>query len=192
MKSLILVLLSFIFINSYSKTPMTRKFNHDRHITKVFSVKNYSCTECHNLEKNSDNGFKAIEDLEKSTFKKTPQKMCHSCHQGSNQFPNAPKDCTVCHDTINNLEKIIPLDHKNTSWKSSHAQLARNDSSSCLKCHIPNQCINCHSSKNPVTNTNHSKNFRYFHSIEARMNPTKCDSCHSENYCMRCHLGGLK
>jgi hypothetical protein len=184
----ILCLPSIVFAN----TGISSKFDHQFHVTNVFAKNNFQCSQCHNLENTNNGKLKATDLLESKTFKLSTKEMCHQCHQGS-AYPSAPKECFTCHDTSERLQNIKPLDHQNINWKSgAHAGLARADSGSCMNCHTNNQCIKCHTSRNSVINQNHSKNYRYFHSIEARMNPAKCATCHTETYCIRCHLGGVK
>ncbi|MBV2167995.1 MAG: hypothetical protein KUL82_04730 [Bdellovibrio sp.] len=186
-----ILIFAFLPMPLFARTGLIQKFDHQFHETKVFSQNKIKCSDCHNLEESRDQKMTPLEALARTTFKKSIKQICHDCHQGE-KFPTAPKACYTCHDTQDRMLNIKPLNHQNAVWKSQHATQARADSSQCVNCHSVNQCSKCHSARNPVTNTNHSRNYKYFHSIEARMSPQKCDTCHNKSYCVRCHLGGVK
>jgi hypothetical protein len=191
-RSFLVLFLIFPILALGQINPIAKKFDHQFHMANVFVKNNFQCSECHNIDLSKGKEFKINESLNLNTFKLKPREMCHQCHQGT-AYPNAPKECFTCHNTTDKLEVIKPLSHQNANWKNgAHAGMARTDSATCLNCHNNNQCIKCHVGRNEVMNQNHSKNFRYFHSIEARMNPNKCESCHTETYCIRCHVGGVK
>lgn len=185
----------FILMNSapgFSNPALVQKFDHEFHETKVFSVREMKCQNCHNMAQTESQGkLSPLEALQYSTFRKPLKQICHDCHQNKAEA-KAPQTCFTCHNSQERLLGIKPLSHKNGSWKSEHAATARADSSQCLNCHSPSQCVKCHSARNPIMNSNHSRNYKFFHSIEARMSPQKCDSCHTQNYCIRCHIGGGK
>lgn len=190
-----IIVVTFLFLFSsliFAEGKIAAKFDHEFHVTNVFAKNKVQCTLCHNFEKSGSGEYRPTEVLESKMFKLTNREMCHQCHQGTS-YPTAPKTCFTCHNSNERLQSIKPINHQNANWRNgAHAGIARIDSASCLNCHSNSQCSTCHSERNTVMNQNHSKNYRYYHSIEARMNPSKCESCHTETYCIKCHLGGVK
>lgn len=174
-----------------SRPEMIQKFDHQSHEQNVFQKRGVSCSDCHNLENQKDNQFSLLKELEKNTFKKSFKQICHQCHQNASE-KQAPQTCYTCHNSPDKLQAIKPQSHLNSFWKSQHSIKAKVSSAECLNCHSQNQCIKCHTTRNPVSNNNHSRNYKNFHSIEARMSPQKCDTCHQGSFCIRCHVGGVK
>ena len=175
--------------------PMIKKFNHEMHDQKVFVPNKIQCNSCHNLGQDSSGKYIANPSLEAATFQKPLKSICHDCHKveeahyDSKSGEKAPKSCYTCHDSFEKISAIRPQSHISNFWKSSHGWKARTDGASCLNCHSNSQCSTCHTQRNDISQKNHMRNYRYFHSIEARLAPQRCDACHSKTYCTQCHLG---
>ncbi len=173
------------------KLDVVSRFDHEFHDQKVFKPQSVSCDRCHNFKVNPQTGKAAPEDaFEKSTFRMPFKAICHGCHVSAEASKrNAPQACFTCHRSIENLKAIKPQNHMNIGWANSHATNARIDGESCLNCHMTSQCVQCHQRRNDIDLRNHTRNFRFMHSIMARAQPHKCDSCHSRTFCVDCHLG---
>ncbi len=166
-------------------------FDHQMHEEKVLPSFGLSCSTCHNFELNADKKTgKASPGLSTSAFKMTVKEVCHQCHNTENpKFRNVPKSCSICHREASAMQKIKPKNHENIAWKNTHALNAEVNSASCFNCHITSQCVKCHSRRTDIEMRNHSRNFRFIHSVIARAQPEKCDTCHVQTFCIRCHMG---
>ncbi len=171
-------------------TEISDHFDHDLHLAKVFKPNKVECSHCHLFSLDAASGKVTIESQAKETILRlTTKQICHECHQSpETKYVNAPKGCFTCHRGLESLNLIMPLNHKNVTWKTSHSTVARVQGDKCLDCHNPSSCTKCHFQRNDIQMRNHTRNFRFYHSIDARLQPQKCTTCHAVNFCISCHL----
>lgn len=176
------------------KISLDEIYDHDLHEEKVFKGLKVKCSQCHNFKVTApDKIGKFLPGLDAQTFNRPLKQICHECHQGSNdRFKAAPKACYTCHNGIEKLKSIKPMNHHTVNWKKHHGLMAKTNPRSCVQCHSNNECVKCHAQRNTVKQKNHRRNYRYYHSIDAHMSPQKCQVCHSKSECSDCHLGRVK
>ena len=171
---LLLILPLGVAFSKAKKTPHPFDlFDHEMH-TGLFEMGNISCDLCH-ADPDSFNDRSKINRL-----------GCHTCHNNPNPPLPGTQECTVCH-IGGKFPK--PESHK-TGWIGKHENYAKQNPEECAQCHRDRMfCIDCHKRRDTVQTRVHSRNFKFFHSIEARANPRKCDACHTVDYCQQCHSG---
>jgi hypothetical protein len=184
-------LLSFSFMTEISASEMGDRFDHDLHTVKVFKPNKIECSHCHTFSLDAQSKKIILEPGAKdSILKLSAKQICHECHQTpETQYSTAPKECYSCHQGVESLNRIMPINHKNVSWKNSHSTVARIQGDKCFECHTESLCTKCHIQRNDLQMQNHSRNYRFYHSIDARLQPQKCTTCHAISYCTSCHLG---
>lgn len=111
--------------------------------------------------------------------------------------------CSECH--TNELMKggfksYASMDHTPTFVKS-HKFQANQDSGSCVSCHAPSFCTDCHGGKVPMTPSTklgdrpdrmspHRGGYLTLHRMDGKMDPTSCFKCHgraNNDKCTACH-----
>ena len=195
MKNFIFIIVTSLMLLSLGvhadSASIMAKFDHQMHEQKVLPALKLSCSFCHNFELSADQKTaKATPGLASSAFKKPLKEVCHQCHNTeAGQFRAVPKSCFLCHSDRSAMQKIKPKNHENIAWKNSHALNAEVATGSCLNCHMTSQCVTCHLRRTDIEMKNHSRNFRFTHSVIARAQPQKCDACHVQNFCVTCHMG---
>ncbi|MGK5088811.1 cytochrome c3 family protein [Bdellovibrionota bacterium FG-2] len=173
------------------RVDVTARFDHDAHLDRVIKARGLSCDHCHNFKVD----LKAktavlLSGMANSALNRPLKAICHECHQSAEaKNKAAPQECYNCHRSEGNLQDIKPRNHLNIGWAQSHATNARIDGDACMNCHTTSQCVKCHQRRNDVEFKNHSRNFRFYHSVVARAQPQKCDTCHSRVFCTDCHSG---
>ena len=190
-KILLLILTTVWFYSAAFAVEANLAFDHVLHENKVFSKFKIDCGHCHNFS--YDSATKKIrpnKDFKKTTFSQDLKNICHECHRSAEiKYKRASKTCYTCHQSTDRLQAIVPKNHSNISWKTSHATNARVDGESCMNCHTTSRCVKCHLQQNDIEFKTHSANFKFFHSVQARAQPQRCDSCHSKSFCVNCHIG---
>lgn len=166
-----------------------------------------SCYRCHGLE-HATQGAVATEDcgkchpksfdlkpadhtdaFVKGTHKKRAVEqpeycsMCHKtqfcidCHNGEGTSPSAPS------------KPVVPTDHKDAKWRSSHGKKFLNSEGLCGVCHTGPSCQECHKTVVP-----HTAEFIADHRPPAGVTDDDCWICHENdrNECQSCHHENIK
>lgn len=130
-------------------------------------------------------------------------KSCAQCHVESY--------CLDCHNKHEGLKPSLKYPEKvranlihRGDWETAHRFEAKLDASSCLKCHTPKTCNQCHlrrgvGARGNQTHFKHpagwmSKGSGKFHGDEARARIVTCASCHDRGGagdCRTCHAASL-
>lgn len=127
---------------------------------------------------------------------------CSRCHGGAPEFAGAPQksECRTCHVTAANFEdcslchsegrEFVPESHGGM-WEYWHGVDAGADDTSCMQCHVQDDCQQCHGGDN-VRPRVHPVNFEFNHSIEAKSSRVECGTCHMEaQFCAECHAANF-
>lgn len=98
--------------------------------------------------------------------------FCVACHRGEKTSPNAPG------------QPVIPADHKNAKWRSSHGKLYLAGQGMCGSCHDDPSCKRCHQTVMP-----HPAGWVANHKPPPGVPTSDCWVCHSQdrNKCQSCH-----
>ena len=173
------------------RVDILNRFDHEKHDAKAFKSFGFACDRCHNFKLDSKtNKLMPNEKLVNTAMRVDLKTICHECHNtGDAKYVSVTQTCVTCHRSAEDLKTIKPRNHANVAWKSAHASNARIDGENCMACHVTSQCVQCHQRRNDIEMKNHSRNFRFTHSIVARMQPHRCDSCHTRSFCSDCHRG---
>ncbi|MBI4212215.1 MAG: hypothetical protein HY540_06210 [Deltaproteobacteria bacterium] len=148
------------------------KYDHEMH-NSFFESAEVSCEMCH-ADPDSYGNRKKVNRL-----------GCHRCHNDPAPILPANPDCMLCHEA--GIPK--PQNHK-TRWIAKHGSISKQAPETCKQCHPSTMfCMDCHKRRDTVQERMHTRNFRFYHSVEARANPRKCDSCHRVSFCQDCHAG---
>jgi hypothetical protein len=159
-----------------------KRFDHQVH-EKAFSTSNSDCKTCHSFELNTETKVVTLPKDYDEFFTKPMKSVCHNCHLQSSKLDPKLFECRTCHA---NAKELLPDNHQ-AGWEKKHATQAY-QKTECLQCHAQPFCTDCHRRFEPIQPKMHSRNYRFFHSVEARMNPTSCNSCHKSSTCRDCHL----
>lgn len=171
-------------LHGKEKKPLPREmFDHNFH-EKHFNAVKYECTNCHTYK--VDRQSKTVLEIDYQKFFTKPlAELCHPCHREQGQIRSRLYVCSTCHTEP---QAIVPANHR-SGWIKKHASLSYN-AKECRNCHDDSYCINCHRRFETIKPRVHSRNYRFFHSIEARTSPARCYACHRETQCRQCHSTG--
>ncbi|NUN07664.1 MAG: cytochrome C [Ignavibacteriaceae bacterium] len=180
------------------QNPSLLIFNHKAHIEE-----GAKCESCH--KDIAGTGY----SYSKSSFNPAMED-CYTCH---NSDKGPTQTCESCHKTTDNL---IPENHRNVNFVSSHKFHATGKDANCMMCHDDQSCENCHLATTGITEKNtktdffmpyspansankakiqkitqvHELNYRFLHSIDAKSKSSECITCHQvETFCVQCHAG---
>jgi len=151
-------------------------FNHSVHVRRGFQ-----CYFCHDSFPHSQAGTKT-----------PPMEACYPCHDQlhGERGVIATGDCYACHPRDFNL---VPSSHDPPDWGKNHKALARANIWSCLMCHKPKFCSDCHMAKKAVPK-DHKEEQRWMqnHGAEDLQKKQDCSICHERNStspknCKGCH-----
>lgn len=161
-----------------------KSFDHEAH-EKPLEKEKLECTYCHPFKLNWKDRTVSLPKDVKSNFVKPLMELCHSCHQTKAKIKKEIFNCSLCHA---DAKDILPDSHR-SGWIKQHA-VKSYSATECQSCHEDTFCIDCHRRFEPIKPKVHSRNFRFFHSVEARVNPASCYSCHRQSVCVHCHQTG--
>ncbi|MBI4365907.1 MAG: hypothetical protein HY543_03720 [Deltaproteobacteria bacterium] len=160
-----------LLIAAKPRSPFDR-FDHEMH-TPLFEGVGVACETCH------------ADSESYGKLAKLNRIGCHTCHNNPQAPIPATSTCTLCHGKGG----AMPGNHR-VDWLAKHQAIAKQRPQQCADCHADIMfCVTCHARRDTVQQTMHSRNFRFYHSIEARANPRRCDACHTVTYCRDCHAG---
>jgi hypothetical protein len=97
--------------------------------------------------------------------------FCVTCHQGRSTSPNGAK------------AQVIPADHHQPNWQSTHGKLFMAQKGDCGACHDDASCRTCHKTTMP-----HPPNWIQNHKPEPGVSTADCNICHTDRTtCQNCH-----
>ncbi len=165
--------------------PLPRElYSHDVH-EKPLTEQGFDCTHCHPFKLDWNEKKAGHVPEYESLFIKPLKDLCHDCHRKEARVRKNVFVCYLCH---HDNRDILPSDHR-SGWLKQHGSVGTL-SKQCRDCHEDSYCVDCHRRFEPVRPKVHSRNYRFFHSIEGRMSPASCYSCHRQSSCVECHKTG--
>lgn len=144
------------------------------------------CFACHPRDfelKPPDHTRKFVQGAHKTRAGKDPAycAMCHKsdfcvdCHNGK-----PPKTSTA---SIKPGKKVVPDDHKKTTWRTRHGGRFLAREGSCGSCHEAAYCEECHKTPMP-----HPTDWLQSHPLTKGEDSSDCNVCHADRAsCQKCH-----
>ncbi len=97
------------------------------------------------------------------------EETCFQCHEFGLQF------CDECHS------ERPPSHEDEEAWLRDHKERAKDDTRTCVTCHEPEDCKECH--------VNHEPNWFDNHPDAVKSEGSdSCWGCHSRSFCSYCHI----
>jgi hypothetical protein len=122
-----------------------------------------------------------------------------TCTNGCHEDAMKNLECNKCHQDLSrySVESIHYMTHS-AGFERKHANVARDHSDTCNRCHERNFCSDCHSNTSlvaiesklpdrPTRSYIHPSPYQAIHALDARMKKNTCESCHRPTFCASCH-----
>ncbi len=135
-------------------------------------VIDYECTECH---------AGSAHRIEGRWYRAVAMEDCMTCHRTS---PKNPATCDKCHVPDAPAERL----EGDTAWRATHgpgweSTHGMGDLDSCISCHPPGYCIDCHDIRVP-----HNPDWLSVHGAQVLVTGREsCEVCHDPGWCTDCH-----
>jgi hypothetical protein len=118
----------------------------------------------------------------KQVLKTKGYQECHKCHDNT--------WCTECHGLIMPHPKYWADDEYSVdkagnrikTHSAGHGPPAEKDESICYRCHMPEQCQQCHRTPMP-----HRTDYIRQHPVTMSQKQEVCSNCHTSRFCEDCH-----
>ena len=162
------------------------RFDHAAHTSR-----GVACQKCHG----------DMTQVELASPRELPQMgLCLTCHDSRRGQLHAPSRCATCHlvKQDGTLKTQFPSgtlspsgslrgDGHGLSFRTNHAQVAREDERYCLSCHRQDECQQCHNGVVKPLDF-HGNDYVSRHAVDARRNSPNCQACHRlQSFCLGCH-----
>ena len=156
-----------------------------------------SCYRCHGLQ-HQGQGVIATEDCgacHPKGFDLVPANHTKKFIAGEHKVRAGadPAYCAMCHKTkfcieCHTTNKVVPADHKKSSWMKRHGKLYLDKKGDCGACHTTKSCTRCHKTSMP-----HPPGWIQNHKPEPGVSTEDCNICHTNRAtCQNCHHLGVK